>query len=614
MDNRSNTYITTQLNSEIDKLKEQDYTSYQNFYNETAQYLYGLIWDMVQDQNTANVLLNNLYTDIYASIATELADNSQFYVWAGNKVQQLTTAYLEKHGLAGEQDDGDNCRRMEGAVAAATTNVGIDVAAETCVAGGTAATVAGEVGMGSAASGAGQAGIGTASGVSGVGTVAGTGIVSGVAHVGLSMGAKIAISVATAALAVGGGIGVYKYVDEKKNDTPQTTEITTEVATTLADVEETTEVAVTTEQVEKDDKVDRYTAYYEVAKSYMEKYPTEVTYSNWGGDIEGFSYAKLMDLNHDGKDQLLLVYHDVNDYPYFVGNSNYNLSIYDYIDGELVLKSTLSGLGRFGICNIDDTHTAICTFAGDDFDEATYSLYEYIDGDLVRTHEYSETREHVDLDVYDSFFSIDGEAVDKDTYMDKISAIECYYMWNRYEAGAWNELNFVFIKPLLEKHRTIMELAKVSGDEAFVDIAGEPEYNVSQTFAEWYYEITVTTETNKYNERYYITCSSENEAKISLDGKTFQIVAATQGHDFCMSYIEDVVVAVGGNSYQSIQDANGEWETVDFWFWLTPDDYMVVAEDTVGITDFLHCYNLYPDYQVTEEEYNTKVNELMTRQ
>ena len=75
-------YVTQQLVTEIQKLKDRDYTSYHNFYNQTAQYLYGVIFETVQDEEVANVLINDLYTDIYESIGTELTDNRQFYSWA----------------------------------------------------------------------------------------------------------------------------------------------------------------------------------------------------------------------------------------------------------------------------------------------------------------------------------------------------------------------------------------------------------------------------------------------------------------------------------------------------------------------------------------------------
>ena len=258
MDNQTGTKITPQLNTEIRKLKENDYTSYQNFYNETSPYLYGIIWDKVQDQNSADELLNKLYTDIYASIGTELADNNQFYAWAANKAQTVTTTYLMNRVLDGanknqEEHPGDKV------VAAAMANAGIDAATGAGMTGGSAAYGAGEAGIGSAAYGAGQAGIGsaaygagqagfgTAAGMSGVGTAAGTGIASGVAHAGLSIGAKIAIGIAASAVVVGGSIGLAHVISNKNEKEPSTveqaSEETEEVSTDQDLVTDTVEVA-----------------------------------------------------------------------------------------------------------------------------------------------------------------------------------------------------------------------------------------------------------------------------------------------------------------------------------------------------------------------------------
>ncbi|MGN0390652.1 MAG: hypothetical protein ACI4L2_07540 [Wujia sp.] len=233
MDNWNGIQFTQQLNTEIEKLKDCDYTSYQNFYNETSQYLYSVIWNMVQDQNIADTLIKELYMNIYASIASELTDNSQFYMWAENKAQMLTTTYLTTHGLS-DAYDARAGHHAGKAVIAAAANAGVDVATGAGPAGVGAGTYgAGQAGMGASAAGAGQAGVGTVAGVSGIGDVAEAGIASGVAHAGMSFGAKIAIGVAATAVVVGGSIGLYHVMSDKKKpaDAEQTTEIVEQIAT-----------------------------------------------------------------------------------------------------------------------------------------------------------------------------------------------------------------------------------------------------------------------------------------------------------------------------------------------------------------------------------------------
>ena len=81
----------------------------------------------MNNQEAADVIISELYTNIYSSISTELTDNSQFYLWAYNKAQNLTTTYLTTHNVNGD----DNSWHKEEAVVAAATNAGMESAAGT---------------------------------------------------------------------------------------------------------------------------------------------------------------------------------------------------------------------------------------------------------------------------------------------------------------------------------------------------------------------------------------------------------------------------------------------------------------------------------------------------
>ena len=147
-------YVTQQLVTEIQKLKDRDYTSYHNFYNQTAQYLYGVIFETVQDEEVANVLINDLYTDIYESIGTELTDNTQFYSWAENKARALSNTYVMTHALSGKKEDNKSKEAAVAMSAIASTMPGTATNAGTANLGGDA-IVSGTMnaGMSQAASG-----------------------------------------------------------------------------------------------------------------------------------------------------------------------------------------------------------------------------------------------------------------------------------------------------------------------------------------------------------------------------------------------------------------------------------------------------------------------------
>ena len=158
MDNTFN----QQLNNEIEKLKVGDYTSYQNFYEQTSGYLYQIISNSVQDQDVANQIMNDLYTEIYGSIGTELTDNSQFFDWAGSKAQTVTDTYVMTHNIVTGSRSNDT---MKDTAIAAAANASMDVFDNTGNVVGTAAeNGTSQIRYGSVGGQGGQVGFGTVAG------------------------------------------------------------------------------------------------------------------------------------------------------------------------------------------------------------------------------------------------------------------------------------------------------------------------------------------------------------------------------------------------------------------------------------------------------------------
>ena len=171
-----NQMVTRQLNIEIEKLKVGDYTSYQNFYSMTSNYLYTNVWNNVQDQKATYDIMNELYTDIYASIGTELTDNNQFFEWLDSKLFTHVTTYLTTHNMPCASERNGVNRTEQAAVIASGMNTamgGGNASAGMGSAGGSGYAVMGSAGgsgyagMGSATGGNGYAGVGSATGGNG---------------------------------------------------------------------------------------------------------------------------------------------------------------------------------------------------------------------------------------------------------------------------------------------------------------------------------------------------------------------------------------------------------------------------------------------------------------
>lgn len=339
MDNQGNTNISEKLNEEIDKLKVKDYTSYQNFYDMTVQYLYNVIWNIIGEQNATNEVVDELYNDIYLSIATELTDNSQFYTWAGGKAETISNTYITTHNIVKNDKEKD-----EGAVAAtiAAGEIGIaDSSGTAAVAGGTNGVE--KLGLGISSSGA----SGT---FAGAGSTAGA-VASAAAKVGLSLGVKIAIGIAAATVVIGGSIGVYAFVNnDKKDKTPENT-VTEAAAGDAGEVSETTTEEVKTEEENVElSTTDKYVQYVEaelipvwgmtnlgdydatVYEQSANNVTQEKVYLDWFSPDEGIITYKTADYDGDGEDELAVIFVE----KFFNDKKYMTLAMYDVDDnGEV---------------------------------------------------------------------------------------------------------------------------------------------------------------------------------------------------------------------------------------------------------------------------------------
>lgn len=646
------TTVTSQLNNEIEKLKVGDYTSYQNFYSQTSGYIYQIVCSNVGEQETANRILNEVYTDIYNTIGTELTDNSRFFEWAGNKAQTVTDTYIVTHNIVVNKESKDTLDKV--AVAAAT-NVGMNVldgswnAAGAVVEEGTGqigyvatAGESGQVGFGSAAGQSGQVGYGTASregGQAGYGedmscsmnrpdnampnngnmpgnNVPGN-VVSGgmskpltgaIAKPAMSIGAKVAIGIATAAVVIGGVVATVTLANKDKEDEDTTTAIeafsddgTTELATDIGTDVESEETTEEPEYV--GDEKERFTAYYAVAKQYIEKYPTMYQDgASWGREDQyyGVFSMDLVDINQDGNKELFVWYRDGAD-----KETHVMLDLYDYVDGNAKLFASVD-CGKNTRGTLENHEVTVR--AKEDGSKYIYVIESgaermYCDSMCYTAIEYTDINNVVvtsclQLNLEGTF--LNGEKCEYSVFDENkkrfdAGTIEKGYYWNPAAA--------------LLKHRCVRELAKAAGDNTF-----ETDDPVTITASD---EFTYVTSVNKYNETYGVKLSKyENndmyQNEISPDGKTLHIrfvltsdqatydVFLTQEDvDVLYTYVEDVLLPVG-KKYEDSNGGDAEKKTY-FWTWNTPDDF--VNLDRKQLLENV----------VTEQEFNEMVNALMGR-
>lgn len=555
-----------QLNDEIQKLREGNYTSYQKFYDMTSDYLYQILISDVKNPDVANELINELYMDIYANINAELADNSRFFEWAGNKARDLSTAYLMAHNIP-ESDGSD----------------------------------------------------------------AGAGMAPRAAKTGMSLGAKLTIGIIAAIVIVVAGIIALRVFHSDNKDNETTTEIVSGQDGATDEVSENAD-ATTEQMTATDENTAQYMAYYEVVKNSIQEHPASVKYS-----VESLSYisglwnVQLVDLDGDSDEELIIAYTE-NEYQQI--NYSNTIEVYDYIEGEAALvgsyttelKSNQTDILDFyyALEPVDDGRNLLWVhqeeFLGNSFGDRiyTYECYEYAEGSLSQIHNYWYSTEK------DVNGEIDGEKNDKSTcatLMKEIDESEYDFYYNVDNELSDCTIKYAINKSLLVKHRTIKKLAEASGDDTYS--------TDEELLSSWLKpgDTTLAIINNQYNEVIMINDPQRIYSDYDMSGGKAELSADSQsvhfklnpsfGYryveslelDFYATYVEGVLLVVGGVDDYLILDENGNNHTpVEYYFWLDVDDYLVnnPADD---LTPALEASN----YEVTQEVFNENAGNLMNR-
>jgi DNA-directed RNA polymerase specialized sigma24 family protein len=82
---------------EVQKLKDGNQESYNEVYSLSADYVYKMIYELTQDVDASNEIINQVYSDIYYGISG-LTAPEYFYVWAGQIATTDTLRYLISQG------------------------------------------------------------------------------------------------------------------------------------------------------------------------------------------------------------------------------------------------------------------------------------------------------------------------------------------------------------------------------------------------------------------------------------------------------------------------------------------------------------------------------------
>lgn len=93
-----NKQVDNQLYNEIIKIKNTDYSSYDNFYGLTSEFVYGLICSIVSEKTHADAIIVNVYNEICSRIS-ECVPEDMFYVWAGRLTTYCVFCYAAEMGM-----------------------------------------------------------------------------------------------------------------------------------------------------------------------------------------------------------------------------------------------------------------------------------------------------------------------------------------------------------------------------------------------------------------------------------------------------------------------------------------------------------------------------------
>ena len=431
-----------------------------------------------------------------------------------------------------------------------------------------------------------------------------SGAASGVTKTGVSLGTKIAIGVVSAFVVVALGVVAVKILKPKDPAKEVTTEAATQVADNTATSAATTEAATTeatTEAAPVDDTAERYAAYYDVVKEYMQDYPMEISESV----NLGFEYAELIDFNNTGDEQLVLAYGE-QDSSVQYDKANYTIKVFDYIDNE---AKEVGSFDRDELCYVDDGVTELCVTSGSEGGgshnlpiDYTWQkdVYKYEDGSFVLMHEYyvDVVVDQMTYEVASGTYTLDGKNVSSDVITEEMHQIDdssnrFKFLDKEVDGTLGDECSQ---KAIFTKHKTIDKLAETAGDKKFltnadpVTVTEDVDANGSN--------YTYTFSANKYNEVYtlwiYISNSDLHYVsadKLTVCGDSYTMPLSMETGEICYTYMDDVLVIAG------IHKSNDEY----FW-----------AGDEEKFLSDLHPL-MNEKNKVTKEEFNANVQALLER-
>jgi DNA-directed RNA polymerase specialized sigma24 family protein len=82
---------------EVQRLKDGNQESYNEIYSLSADYIYKMIYELTQDVEASNGIINQVYSDIYYGISG-LTAPEHFYAWAGQIATTDTVRYMVRQG------------------------------------------------------------------------------------------------------------------------------------------------------------------------------------------------------------------------------------------------------------------------------------------------------------------------------------------------------------------------------------------------------------------------------------------------------------------------------------------------------------------------------------
>lgn len=452
--------------------------------------------------------------------------------------------------------------------------------------------------------GSASAGIGaeTASAASGVGKAAVGAGKAATTAVGKGIVAKIGIVIAAIAVVGGGSAGVAHYVSRKNSDNDAVKTAT--VAETGADDETVATGTATEETIEGNgasteaaisETDERYAAYYEVTKDYMEEY---------GSD---FLYADLVDFKKTGNEQLVMAYmvEEEKEYEGYTYTSEfYYMTVYDYKDGESnrILNERTTCL-QYGGGSVDadleyvSSEGGVCLYSCVDetdymtgYTDVAYNVYEYQDGAMNSVRSCSHTGSSQDGG---EVYTVDGQTSDEaglNSAVNQMNPSSDEYELAVGSNGILAKDEYIGItRTTIKKHDTINTLAKAAGDGEFLNNEDKLQ---QPTDGQMVY--------NKYNEEYPYelvegVSSGSYVVEYSKGGDAVRVRSTnvSVGYDYCMIYENGVFQLVGVQEMSNYSSAR----------WYADYDFTQDYESFMNNRDTCN---------ITSEEYEQKVQELMS--